>query len=102
MSEENTTSTAEPQAETPKEESFFSHLLELRTRLTRAALALVVVFIVLMIWPGQKEIFNILFQPMVNALAGNKIIVTDPIDSFMIPIKLVLMVSLFIALPAVL
>ena len=39
---------------------------------------------------------------MVNALAGNKIIVTDPIDSFMIPIKLVLMVSLFIALPAVL
>ena len=102
MSEENTASTAEARAESPKEESFFSHLLELRTRLTRAALALVVVFIALMIWPGQKEIFNILFQPMVNALAGNKIIVTDPIDSFMIPIKLVLMVSLFIALPAVL
>ena len=71
MSEENTASTPEA----PKEESFFSHLLELRTRLTRAALALVVVFIALMIWPGQKEIFNILFQPMVNALAGNKIIV---------------------------
>jgi sec-independent protein translocase protein TatC len=89
-------------AENAPEESLMSHLLELRSRVMKASLALVLVFAALMVYPGQKEIFNLLFGPMVEALAGSKIIVTDPIDSFMIPIKLVLLVSFFIALPIVL
>ncbi len=89
-------------AENAPEESLMSHLLELRSRVMKASLALVLVFAALMVFPGQKEIFNLLFHPMVDALAGGKIIVTDPIDSFMIPIKLTLLVSFFIALPIVL
>jgi sec-independent protein translocase protein TatC len=89
-------------AENAPEESLMSHLLELRSRVMKAALALLGVFAVLMIFPGQQEIFNLLFNPMVKALAGGKIIVTDPIDSFMIPIKLALLVSFFVALPVVL
>jgi sec-independent protein translocase protein TatC len=89
-------------AENAPEESLMSHLLELRSRVMKASLALVLVFAALMIYPGQKEVFSLLFGPMVEALAGGKIIVTDPIDSFMIPIKLVLLVSFFIALPIVL
>jgi sec-independent protein translocase protein TatC len=68
----------------------------------KASIALLGVFAILMLYPGQKEIFNLLFNPMVQALAGGKIIVTDPIDSFMIPIKLTLLVSFFMALPVVL
>lgn len=89
-------------AENAPEESLMSHLLELRSRVMKACLALVLVFAALMVYPGQKDIFSLLFGPMVEALAGGKIIVTDPIDSFMIPIKLVLLVSFFIALPVVL
>lgn len=89
-------------AENAPEESLMSHLLELRSRVMKACLALVVVFAALMVFPGQKEIFNLLFYPMVDALAGAKIIVTDPIDSFMIPIKLTLLVAFFIALPVLL
>jgi sec-independent protein translocase protein TatC len=93
---------AEKGAENAPEESLMSHLIELRSRVMKASVALVVVFAALMLYPGQKEIFNLLFGPMVQALAGGKIIVTDPIDSFMIPIKLVLLVSFFTALPVVL
>jgi sec-independent protein translocase protein TatC len=89
-------------AENAPEESLMSHLIELRSRVMKASLALLLVFAALMIYPGQKDIFNLLFGPMVEALAGGKIIVTDPIDSFMIPIKLVLLVSFFLALPVVL
>jgi sec-independent protein translocase protein TatC len=89
-------------AENAPEESLMSHLIELRSRVMKASIALVLVFAALMIYPGQRDIFNLLFGPMVEALAGSKIIVTDPIDSFMIPIKLVLLVSFFIALPVVL
>jgi sec-independent protein translocase protein TatC len=97
-----TESTKGTGAENAPEESLMSHLLELRSRVMKASLALVLVFAALMIYPGQKEVFSLLFGPMVEALAGGKIIVTDPIDSFMIPIKLVLLVSFFIALPIVL
>jgi sec-independent protein translocase protein TatC len=89
-------------AENAPEESLMSHLIELRSRVMKASLALLGVFALLMLFPGQKEIFNQLFSPMVQALAGSKIIVTDPIDSFMIPIKLTLLVSFFVALPVVL
>lgn len=99
MSDSNQTSNG---AENAPEESLMSHLLELRSRVMKSSLALLGVFALLMLYPGQQEIFNLLFNPMVKALAGGKIIVTDPIDSFMIPIKLVLLVSFFMALPVVL
>jgi sec-independent protein translocase protein TatC len=101
LSHDNTHHTDNPEG---REDSLMSHLIELRRRLMNAALAIAALFIVLMLYPGQKEIYNALFSPMVTALAvgSSKIIVTDPIDSFLIPIKLVCLVAFFGALPMVL
>jgi sec-independent protein translocase protein TatC len=83
------------------EESLMSHLVELRSRLMKASLAVITIFIILMIFPGQQAVFNLLFSPMVGALAanGSKIIVTNPTDSFLIPIKLLFLVAFLGALP---
>jgi sec-independent protein translocase protein TatC len=91
-------------AENAPEETLMSHLIELRSRLMKATLAVIVIFGILMVFPGQQAIFNVLFSPMVGALSvdginGSKIIVTNPTDSFLIPIKLLFLVAFLGALP---
>lgn len=88
-------------ADNAPEESVMSHLIELRSRLIKASLAVIILFILLMLFPGQQVLFNLLFSPMVGALAvnGSKIVVTNPTDSFLIPIKLVCLVAFLGALP---
>ncbi|HJU71152.1 MAG TPA: twin-arginine translocase subunit TatC [Paucimonas sp.] len=83
------------------EDSFISHLVELRGRLLKAAAAILVVFLCLMPWAGQ--IYDMLAQPMMAALpAGSKMIATGVITPFLIPIKVTLLVGFMIALPVVL
>jgi sec-independent protein translocase protein TatC len=89
-------------AENAPEESLMSHLIELRRRLMYACLAVLILFAGLLVFPGQKAIYNALFEPMVNALSSGAGGVTNPVDSFVIPIKLVLLVAFFGALPWVL
>src|SRR4051812_10433962 len=85
------------------QDTFISHLIELRSRLVKAALAIVVVAIALFIWPGPAFIYDLLAQPMVNSLpAGSKMISTGIIDPFMVPMKLTLLVAFVVALPWVL
>ena len=86
-----------------QEESFISHLIELRDRLLRAVIAVGVVFVVLMIWPGAGVIWDTLAQPLQQALPdGTKMIATGVITPFMVPLKLTSMVAFVIALPVVL
>jgi sec-independent protein translocase protein TatC len=88
-------------AEPGQEQSFLTHLIELRQRLVRAALAVVIVFLALT--PFMKEIFDLLSQPMMAALpAGSKLLATGVITPFMVPLKVTLFVALLIALPYVL
>jgi sec-independent protein translocase protein TatC len=95
-----TTETSEP-ADPGQEQSFLTHLIELRQRLVRAALAIVIVFVALT--PFMKEIFDVLSQPMMAALpAGSKLLATGVITPFMVPLKVTLFVALLIALPYVL
>ncbi|NTV11644.1 MAG: Sec-independent protein translocase subunit TatC, partial [Zoogloea sp.] len=47
-------------------DSFIAHLIELRDRLLRAVIAVVVVFVCLMPWAGN--IYDLLAQPMMQAL----------------------------------
>ncbi|MGZ8272571.1 MAG: twin-arginine translocase subunit TatC [Burkholderiaceae bacterium] len=83
------------------EQSFLSHLIELRTRLVRSAIAILVVFLALS--PFMKEIFDVLSDPMMAALpAGSKLLATGVITPFMVPLKVTLFAAFIIALPYVL
>lgn len=86
------------------QETFISHLVELRTRLVRASAVVLVVFIVLFtIWPGAAAIYDFLAQPMMGALPeGSKMIATGVITPFMVPMKVTMAVALMVSLPWVL
>jgi sec-independent protein translocase protein TatC len=83
------------------EDSFMSHLVELRNRLLKASAAIIIVFLCLMPWAGH--IYDLMAQPMMAALpVGSKMIATGVITPFMVPVKVTLLVAFIIALPVVL
>ena len=58
------------------QESFLSHLFELRDRIIKAAMAIIVVFVCLVYW--APDIFHLFAQPLLEALPkGGKMIVTE-------------------------
>ena len=82
------------------QESFLSHLFELRDRVVKSALAIILVFICLVYW--APDIFHLFAQPLLQALpAGGKMIVTDVTGSFFVPMKVTMLVAFLIALPVV-
>ena len=82
-------------------ETFLSHLIELRTRLMRSIIAVVVVLVCL--FPWAKEIYALLAAPLLKVLpAGSTMIATDVTSTFLVPLKVTLMISFLIALPYVL
>ncbi|WP_077037785.1 twin-arginine translocase subunit TatC [Pelomonas sp. KK5] len=85
------------------EQPFVSHLIELRDRLLRATLAVLFCFGVLAIYPGPGALYDLLAQPLVQHLpAGSKLIATNVISPFMVPLKITLLAGFFVALPFVL
>jgi sec-independent protein translocase protein TatC len=85
------------------QESFISHLVELRSRLMRAAGAVLVVFLALMVWPGPGAIYDILAHPLMAALPeGAKMIATGVVTPFLVPMKVTGLAAFLIALPVVL
>ena len=82
------------------QESFLSHLFELRDRVIKSGLAIIVVFIGLVYW--APDIFHLFAQPLLKALpVGGKMIVTDVTGSFFVPMKVTMLVAFIIALPVV-
>ena len=83
------------------QDTFISHLVELRSRLMRAIIAVVVVLLFLLPW--AKEIYAFLAAPLLKALPkGSTMIATDVTGTFLVPLKVTLMASFLIALPYVL
>ncbi len=83
------------------QDTFISHLVELRDRLLRAILAVIVVFLCL--FPWARDLYAILAQPLVAALpAGGQMIATDVVGVFLVPVKVAFLVAFVIALPYVL
>ncbi|MCX7960033.1 MAG: twin-arginine translocase subunit TatC [Burkholderiales bacterium] len=83
-----------------KEETFVSHLVELRQRLVRALASFAIVFVALFVYPGGGPIYDVLALPLMNALPeGTKMIATGVITPFMVPVKVTALVALMIALP---
>lgn len=90
------------QEEAPQE-TFISHLVELRSRLLRAVVAVLGVFVALFIYPGPSAIYDLLAQPMLASLPeGTRMIATGVITPFMVPVKVTLLAAFLIALPFVL
>lgn len=78
-----------------------SHLVELRDRLLRALGAVLLVFISLVYF--ANDIYAFVSAPLVAQLpAGTSMIATDVASPFFTPIKLTLVVSVFIAVPVIL
>ncbi len=85
------------------EDSFFSHLIELRSRLIKALLAVIAIFVVLCIYPGTGALYDFVARPMIESLpAGNRMIATGVITPFLVPLKVTLLLAFMIALPYVL
>jgi sec-independent protein translocase protein TatC len=86
-----------------QEDSFISHLVELRSRLMKAVGAVIAVFIVLFIWPGASFIYDLLAAPMLATLPpGTRMIATGVITPFMVPVKVTMLAAFVISLPIVL
>lgn len=84
-----------------QQDTFISHLVELRSRLVRAFGAVLVVFLCL--FPWAKELYAIVAQPLLTALPqGGQMIATDVVGVFIVPMKVALLVAFLITLPYVL
>jgi sec-independent protein translocase protein TatC len=85
------------------EAPFVSHLIELRDRLIRALIAVVIAFIALALWPGPAGLYDLLAAPLVAHLPeGAKLIATNVISPILVPLKITLMAAFLVALPVVL
>ena len=82
----------------PGQESWLSHLVELRARLVKVVLTVIGLFAVLAVF--SKELYALLAAPMVAALpAGSQRIATDPLTPFSTPLRLALYVAVLLAAP---
>jgi sec-independent protein translocase protein TatC len=80
------------------EDTFISHLVELRDRLLRALIAFGLVLLVLI--PFASDLYDLLATPMMHALPeGAKMIATGVITPFLVPVKVAMMVAFVITLP---
>ena len=80
------------------QETFLSHLIELRQRLVRCLLAVGVLFVPAFFF--SAELYDLLAMPLVSALPqGSKMIATGVITPFLIPMKIAAMAAFLVALP---
>jgi sec-independent protein translocase protein TatC len=85
------------------EQPFVTHLIELRDRLIRASVAVLICFGVLALWPGPGALYDLLAAPLVaNLPKGATLIATNVISPFIVPLKITLLAAFLLALPVVL
>lgn len=84
----------------PVEETFISHLVELRDRLVKACIGVAIVCAALFAWPGPSQIYDFIARPMIASLpVGSKMIATGVISPFLVPMKVTLVLAIIISLP---
>ncbi len=83
-----------------QQDTFISHLVELRERLLRMLFAVFVVLIGLLVWPGSGAIYDFLALPLMQTLPPDaKMIATGVITPFLIPVKVTALAAFLVALP---
>lgn len=89
----------EPEDLSASEQSFMSHLIELRARLMRAVVCVVVVLLVLM--PVANSLYEWLSRPLLQQMArlGAQMIATEVASPFLAPFKLACFVAVAISVP---
>lgn len=86
---------AEPEA------PFMSHLVELRDRLLRAVLVVLILFLGLFTF--SNELYSLLAEPLLIHLpTGSSMIATEVASPFLTPFKLSMMTAVFIGMPFIL
>jgi len=83
------------------EQPFISHLIELRDRLMRMLLAVLIIF--LMLFPFGNDIYLFIADPLMKVLPeGTSMIATQVASPFLTPFKLALVTAVFVAMPYIL
>ena len=84
-----------------KELSFLEHLVELRSRLLKSCLAVLLFLLVLL--PFSRKLYALLAAPLTAVLPeGSSMIAIDVASPFLTPFKLALLLALILAIPVVL
>ncbi|MCC2954776.1 twin-arginine translocase subunit TatC [Massilia sp. IC2-477] len=82
------------------EETFISHLVELRDRLVKASIGIAIACAALFIWPGPAQVYDLLAAPMIASLPpGAKMIATGVVSPFLVPMKVTLLLAFILSLP---
>lgn len=77
---------------------FMSHLVELRDRLLRAVLVVLIIFLAL--FSFSNELYTLLAEPLLIHLpTGSSMIATEVASPFLTPFKLAMMSAIFISMP---
>lgn len=88
------------QEEQLEEGTLISHLVELRSRIVKACIAVLIIFICLV--PFAQNIFTMVATPLMAQLPeGSSMIATQVASPFLTPFKTTLFVALFFAMPVV-
>ncbi len=83
---------------TSKEMTFVQHLVELRDILLRSVIAILVIFISL--FPFANEVYSFIAAPIISVLPqGTNIIAIGVISPFLTPLKMALIMAVYIAMP---
>ena len=86
---------------TEEQLTLIEHLLELRTRIMRAIICILVIFLAL--FAVANPLYEILSEPLRAMMPeGTSMIATDVASPFLAPLKLALVLSIFVAMPFVL
>ena len=81
--------------------TLFDHLIELRSRLLKAILAVLIIFCSLVYF--AQDLYQFIAKPLLDVLPeGTQMIATEVASPFFAPFKLTLILSLFVAIPFVL
>ena len=83
------------------QDTFISHLVELRDRLLRSVIVFVVLFaLAFFVWPKSGPIYDFLALPLISSLPqGTKMIATSVISPFLVPLKVTAMFAFLTGLP---
>ncbi len=94
MTDKHDSANSPPEPEQP----FLAHLIELRDRLLRAVLVVLVIFLGLFYF--ANDIYSLLAQPLLSHLPeGGSMIATEVASPFLTPLKLTLVAAVFVAIP---
>ena len=90
--------TEQQQDHDPKEQPLVSHLVELRDRLLKSLLVILVIFLALFAF--RNDIYQFVAAPLTDLLPeGAQLIATDVTSPFFAPFKLTLFLSMILAMP---